>query len=74
MTSEKRRCGFAVIDRATVIERACKGGKSAHAKGVAHQFTSEEAKAAGRLGGNKAAENRRALEARLEAYEEAKRS
>lgn len=30
---------------------ASKGGKAAHEKGTAHQFTSEEAKIAGRKGG-----------------------
>jgi len=30
---------------------ASKGGKAAHAKGTAHEFTSEEARAAGRKGG-----------------------
>ena len=30
---------------------ASMGGKAAHAKGTAHQFTSEEARAAGRKGG-----------------------
>jgi uncharacterized protein len=28
-----------------------KGGKAGHAKGTAHQFTQQEARAAGRLGG-----------------------
>jgi len=32
-------------------EIASKGGKAAHQKGTAHQFTSEEARAAGRKGG-----------------------
>lgn len=40
-------------------EIASKGGKAAHAKGTAHQFTSEEARAAGRKGG-KASRGRRA--------------
>ena len=30
---------------------ASKGGKAAHAKGTAHEFTSEEARRAGRKGG-----------------------
>ena len=30
---------------------ASKGGKAAHAKGTAHEFDSEEARAAGRIGG-----------------------
>lgn len=32
-------------------EIAAKGGRAAHAKGVAHQFTSDEARKAGRKGG-----------------------
>lgn len=32
-------------------EIARKGGKAAHEKGTAHQFTSEEAREAGRKGG-----------------------
>jgi hypothetical protein len=32
---------------------ASKGGKAAHAKGTAHQFTPEEAREAGRKGGQK---------------------
>jgi general stress protein YciG len=32
-------------------EIASKGGKAAHKKGTAHQFTSESAKIAGRKGG-----------------------
>jgi general stress protein YciG len=32
---------------------ASKGGKAAHEKGHAHEFTSEEARAAGRKGGEK---------------------
>jgi general stress protein YciG len=34
------------------------GGKAAHAKGLAHQFTSEEARIAGRKGGEIIARNR----------------
>ncbi len=47
----KRRRGFATMDRAKVAEIARKGGKAAHAAGTAHQFSSEEARRAGRLGG-----------------------
>jgi general stress protein YciG len=32
-------------------EIASKGGKAAHQKGTAHEFTTEEARAAGRKGG-----------------------
>lgn len=43
--------GFAGMDPAKQREIASKGGKAAHAKGTAHEFTSEEARAAGRKGG-----------------------
>lgn len=33
-------------------EIASKGGRAAHAKGTAHQWTAEEAQAAGRKGGS----------------------
>lgn len=43
--------GFAAMDRSKVSEIASKGGKAAHAAGTAHQFSAEEAKAAGKKGG-----------------------
>lgn len=43
--------GFAVMDRKLVSEIARKGGKAAHAAGTAHEFSTEEAIAAGRKGG-----------------------
>jgi len=42
------------MDAAKQREIASKGGKAAHAKGTAHEFTSEEARAAGRKGGQAA--------------------
>jgi general stress protein YciG len=42
--------GFAAMDAAQQREIASRGGKAAHAKGTAHEFTSEEAAAAGRKG------------------------
>jgi uncharacterized protein len=42
------------MDRAKQRAIASKGGKAAHAKGTAHEFTSEEARAAGRKGGQAA--------------------
>ena len=51
--------GFAAIDRNLVREIARKGGKAAHAAGTAHEFTSEEARAAGRKGGQATHANRR---------------
>ena len=43
--------GFAAMDRTKVSEIASKGGKAAHAAGTAHQFTSDEARVAGKKGG-----------------------
>ena len=43
--------GFASMDRARQREIASKGGKAAHQKGTAHEWTSEEARDAGRKGG-----------------------
>jgi len=47
----KARRGFAAMDRDKVREIASKGGKAAHEQGTAHQFTSEEAREAGKRGG-----------------------
>jgi general stress protein YciG len=43
--------GFASMDRDKQREIASKGGKAAHQKGSAHEWTSEEAREAGRKGG-----------------------
>lgn len=43
--------GFASMDPAKQREIASKGGHAAHEKGTAHEFTPEEARAAGRIGG-----------------------
>lgn len=43
--------GFASMDKARQREIASKGGKAAHARKVAHEWTPEEAAAAGRKGG-----------------------
>jgi uncharacterized protein len=43
--------GFASMDRNKQREIASKGGKAAHQKGSAHEWTSEEAREAGRKGG-----------------------
>ena len=51
--------GFAVMDGDKQREIASKGGKAAHQKGTAHEFTSEEAAEAGRKGG-RARRDRRA--------------
>jgi general stress protein YciG len=47
----KTRRGFASMDRAQVRELASRGGRAAHEQGTAHEFTPEEARAAGRKGG-----------------------
>lgn len=47
----RRPRGFAAMDRKKVSEIASKGGKAAHAAGTAHQFSSDEARSAGRKGG-----------------------
>jgi general stress protein YciG len=49
MGTENR--GFASMDRTKQREIATKGGKAAHQKGTAHEWTSEEAREAGRKGG-----------------------
>ncbi len=49
MATEDR--GFASMDRTRQREIASKGGRAAHKKGAAHQWTREEAQAAGRKGG-----------------------
>ena len=49
MAKEDR--GFASMDRSKQKEIASKGGKAAHEKGTAHEWTSEEAREAGRKGG-----------------------
>ncbi|MBI4405270.1 MAG: stress-induced protein [Deltaproteobacteria bacterium] len=43
--------GFASMDPEKQKEIARRGGKAAHAKGRAHEFTPDEAKEAGRKGG-----------------------
>lgn len=43
--------GFASMDEDKQREIASKGGKAAHEKGTAHEFTSAEAREAGRKGG-----------------------
>jgi len=43
--------GFASMDRGRQRDIASKGGRAAHEKGSAHEWTSEEAREAGRKGG-----------------------
>jgi general stress protein YciG len=50
--------GFASMDQEKQREIARKGGKAAHEKGTAHEFTSDEARAAGKKGGEAVSRNR----------------
>ena len=50
-TPQKSKRGFASMSPEKQKEIASRGGKAAHAKGTAHEFTSDEAREAGRKGG-----------------------
>jgi uncharacterized protein len=54
-TSER---GFASMDEEKQREIASKGGRAAHEKGTAHEFTPDEAREAGRKGGHSVSQNR----------------
>ncbi|WP_437627689.1 KGG domain-containing protein [Sorangium sp. So ce1151] len=56
-SSESKR-GFAAMNAEQQRQIASQGGKAAHEKGTAHEFTSEEARAAGRKGGEVVSQNR----------------
>jgi general stress protein YciG len=58
-TSKVSRRGFASMDPIRQREIASVGGRAAHEQGTAHQFTSEEAREAGRKGGLARAAKRR---------------
>ena len=59
MAKEDR--GFASMDRTKQREIASKGGRAAHVKGTAHEWSAEEARAAGRKGGQASHRKRRPL-------------
>ena len=50
--------GFASMDPERQRAIASEGGKAAHIKGTAHEFNSEEARVAGRKGGERVSRNR----------------
>jgi general stress protein YciG len=50
--------GFAGMDVEKRREIARRGGKAAHAQGRAHRFTTEEARAAGKKGGDSVSRDR----------------
>lgn len=56
--SKKSNRGFASMDREKQKEIASKGGKAAHAQGRAHEFTPDEARSAGRKGGEAVSKDR----------------
>ena len=56
--SGTRNRGFASMNAEKQREIARKGGRAAHEKGTAHEFTSDEARAAGRKGGERVSANR----------------
>ena len=51
--------GFASMDPQRQREIASEGGRAAHEKGTAHEFTSEEAREAGRKGGQARSQSNR---------------
>ncbi len=56
----RRRRDFAAMDPKLVSELASRGGKAAQRAGTAHRFNSEEARVAGRKGGQATGAKRRA--------------
>ena len=50
--------GFASMNPEKQREIASKGGRAAHAKGTAHEFSTDEAREAGRKGGQAVSRNR----------------
>lgn len=58
-TIRKTPRGFAAMDPQAQRAIAAKGGRAAHQKGTAHEFTSEEARVAGRKGGEASRGGRR---------------
>lgn len=58
MAKQTSKRGFASMDPEMRRKIASKGGRAAHERGTAHEFSSAEAKAAGRKGGRARAKNR----------------
>jgi general stress protein YciG len=58
MQTNTRNRGFASMDQQRQREIARMGGRAAHEKGKAHEFTPDEARQAGRKGGEKVSVNR----------------
>ena len=60
--SGKSRRGFASMDPARQREIASRGGRAAHAKGTAHEWSADEARSAGRKGGEVVSRDREHME------------
>ena len=58
-TQKKAVRGFAAMSAEKQREIARKGGRAAHEQGVAHEWTSQEAKEAGKKGGQSRGRNSR---------------
>src|SRR5690242_5030748 len=58
MESGTRKRGFASMDPEKQREIARKGGRAAHQKGSAHEFSADEAREAGRKGGERVSSDR----------------
>ena len=58
METNTRNRGFASMAAEKQREIARKGGRAAHEKGKAHEFTTDEARMAGRKGGEKVSVDR----------------
>lgn len=58
--NSNKRKGFGLMDPERQRQLASEGGKEAHRSGRAHEFTSEEAREAGRKGGLARSKNRKA--------------
>lgn len=61
MAQHKR--GFAAMDAERQREIARRGGRAAHQRGTAHEFTPEEARSAGRKGGRSVSRDRQHMAA-----------
>jgi len=62
-SAAKRLRGFAAMPPAKQRAIAGKGGKTAHEKGTAHEFTKAEASAAGKKGGERVSRDREHMRA-----------
>jgi uncharacterized protein len=58
MVSDTSKRGFASMDEDKQREIASEGGRAAHERGTAHEFDSQEAREAGRKGGETVSQDR----------------